>query len=93
MSCVRELGDFVEWKIKPLYGYEDASIEMSLRAPNGNIVNSYFSIISGSHYEIDENGYYTFRYWVDEWGAGDGVYQIHRFFILTDDNQYTITNG
>lgn len=88
-----ELGDFVEWKIKPLEGYENASIEMSLKAPNGNIVNSYYSIISGSYYEIDENGYYTFRYWVDEWGAGDGVYQIHRFFVLTDDNQYTITNG
>lgn len=93
VSYSGEIYDFVEWKIKPLEGYEDVSIEMSLRAPNGNIVNSYYDRVYGGYYEIDENGYYTFRYLVDEWGAGDGVYQIHRLFVFTDNNQYTITNG
>ncbi|MBQ4057653.1 MAG: leucine-rich repeat protein [Lachnospiraceae bacterium] len=93
VSYSGEINDFVEWKIKPLDGYEDVRMEMSLRAPNGNIVNTYYDSSFGGYFKIDENGYYIFRYYVDEWGAGDGVYQIHRFFVLTDDNQYTITNG
>ncbi len=90
VSYSGEIYDYVEWKIKLVQEYEDVSLDMTLRAPNGNIISINNS---SSAYEIDENGCYTLSYWVSESGAGDGVYQINRIEINVGDDYCTVTNG
>lgn len=90
VSYSGETYDYVEWKIKLVQEYEDVSMDMTLKAPNGNIISINNS---SDDYEIDENGCYTLSYWVSESGAGDGVYQINRIEINVGDDYCTVTNG
>lgn len=90
-----EICDIVTWKIKLLKEFEVTKIDLTLKAPNGNIITVNWD---SSHYELDENGCYTIEYFVPEYGPGDGVYQINQLEIYDCSNSsncisYTITNG